>query len=184
MSIIAPASGASARWVLALGFILCFQFVQTTHAQNPDSGSRFGRIEDTDTNIDAFYYLVEPGSATVQISAFGKIKNPGVYVLEEGSNLALLLALGGGPSIFSQPDVKETVTVRMYRNSGSVRSLAYEASFDEVMDRAADSPSLSEGDIVIIDIEQKRKMNWRDVFTVIGPLLSTLLLVERLTSGN
>ncbi len=71
----------------------------------------------------------------------------------------------------------------MFRNSGSMRSLAYEASFDEVMDRAADSPTLSEGDIVIIDVEQKRKMNWRDIFTVIGPLLSTLLLIERLTSN-
>ena len=180
MFITAPAKGASTRLVLALGLILCFQTVDSAFGQAP---TRFGRIEDTETNIDAFYYLVEPGAATIQISAFGDIINPGVYVLEDGANLALLLALGGGPVTSNQPDIKETTMVRMFRNTGNVRSLAYEASFEEVMDRAANAPALSEGDIIILDVERKRRMNWRDVFTVIGPILSTLLLVERLTTN-
>ena len=181
MFITAPVAGASTRWVLALALLLCFQVVETAFAQAP---TRFGRIEDTETNIDAFYYLVEPGAATVQISAFGDINNPGVYVLEEGANLALLLALGGGPTTSNQPDIKEVTMVQMFRNTGNQRSLAYEASFEEVMDRAANSPTLSEGDIVILDVQRQRRMNWRDVFTVIGPILSTLLLIERLTSSN
>ncbi len=179
MSFKAPASGAGARLAFVLGLFVFIQFVGVPQAQ----GQQFGRLDDTETNIDAFYYLVEPGSATIQISVFGKVQNPGVYVLEDGINLSLLLGLSGGPTSSNQPDIKQTTTVRMYRNSGSMRSLAYEASFDEVMDRAADSPTLSEGDIVIIDVEQKRKMNWRDIFTVVGPLLSTLLLIERLTSN-
>ncbi len=178
---IAPVAGASTRLVLALGLILCIQSVTDAKAQTP---SRFRNMDDIETNINSYFYLVEPGSATVQISAFGKLNNPGVYVLEEGANLAFLLALGGGPNTSNQPDIKETTTVKLYRNNGSVRSLAFESSFDEVMDRAADSPTLSEGDIVIVDIQIQRKMNWRDAFTVIGPILSTLLLVERLTSSN
>ena len=177
MSSKAPGTGAGARLAFVLGLFL---FVAGTQQAQ---GQVFDRLVETETNINAFYFLVEPGIATIQLSVFGKVENPGVYVLEDGTNLALLLGLSGGPISPNQPDIKQTVTVRMYRNSGSMRSLAYEASFEEVMDRAADSPTLSEGDIVIIDVEQKRKMNWRDIFTVIGPLLSTLLLIERLTSN-
>lgn len=167
---------------LALGLIISFQFVGTAFSQI--DGSRFGRIEDLETNINSFYYLAEPGAATIQISAFGELVHPGVYLLESGSNIAFLLALTGGTTSTNQPDIRQTTTVRLYRNSGGRRSLAYEASFEEVMDRAGESPTLSEGDIVTVDVERQRKMNWRDVFTVIGPILSTLLLVERLTSNN
>lgn len=181
MSINAPKSGAGVKLALVLGLLMCFQFSNSAQAQ-PEA--RFRSMEDLETNINSYYYLVEPGAASVQISAFGELQHPGVYVLEEGSNLAFLLALGGGVMSTSQPDVRQTVTVRLYRNSGSVRSLAYESSFDEVMDQAATSPTLSEGDIVTVDVERQRRLNWRDIFTVIGPILSTLLLVERLTSSN
>jgi hypothetical protein len=106
-----------------------------------------------------------------------------VYVLEEGANLAFMLALTGGPTSTNQPDVRETQTIRLFRNTGNVKSLAFQSSFEDVMDQAASSPVLTEGDIVILEVEQKRRMNWRDIFTVIGPILSTLLLVERLTTN-
>ena len=160
-------------------------FLSTPLAFQPNcfaQGSVFGRIEDTETNVDAYHYLVRPGAATVEVSAFGHLNAPGVYILEEGANLSFLLALTGGPDSFNQPDVKVETTVRLFRNSGGRQSLLYEASFEEVMDRAAETPVLSEGDIVTVEIVQKRRMNWRDVFTVIGPILSTLLLIERLTN--
>ena len=171
-------SGANAHRAFAFGFLLSLIAVPAANAQQG-----FGRVEDTQTNINAYYYFVTPGSATVQISAFGKLHHPGVYVLEEGANLALLLGLSGGPTEPNQPDIKQTATVKLYRNTGGARSLAYEASFEEVMDQASASPVLTEGDIVIVDVVQKRRMNWRDIFTVVGPLLSTLLLIERLTSN-
>lgn len=177
----APFSGVNAKAALALGLFLCLcvSFQQNAHAQG-----NFGRVEDTETNVDAYFYFVEKGSATIQVSAFGKLYFPGVYVLEEGVNLAFMLALTGGPTSTNQPDVSETRTVRLFRNTGNGRSLAFEATFDDVMDQASDSPVLTEGDIVVLDVQQKRKLNWRDLFTVIGPILSTLLLIERLTSNN
>ena len=170
--------GVNARLAFAFGIFLCLCIVPLATAQGG-----FGRVEDTNTNIDSYYYFVQPGSATVQVSAFGKLHNPGVYVLEEGANLALLLGLTGGVTEPNQPDVKQTSTVKLFRSTGSARSLAYEASFDEVMDQANNSPTLTEGDVVMLEVVQKRSLNWRDVFTVIGPILSTLLLVERLTSN-
>ena len=173
--------GANARLAFAFGIFLCLAAIQTAFAQV--NTNRFGRVEDTQTNIDSYYYFVQPGAITVQVSVFGKLHNPGVYVLEEGANLALLLGLTGGPTEPNQPDVKQTVIVRLYRSTGSARSLAYEATFDDVMDQAHNAPVLTEGDIIIMDVTQKRSLNWRDVFTVVGPILSTLLLIERLTNN-
>ncbi len=83
MSSKAPGTGAGARLAFVLGLFIFIVGAPQAY------GQEFGRIDDTETNIDAFYYLVEPGVATIQLSVFGKVKNPGVYVLEDGTNLAL-----------------------------------------------------------------------------------------------
>ena len=145
-------------------------------------GGQFGRVEEIDTNINKFHYLVRPGSATIEVSAFGNMVSPGIYVLEEGSNLAFLLALTGGPSSFNQPDVRYITTIRLFRNSGGGQALIYEAPFEEIMDQISNAPILSEGDVVTVEVIQKRKLNWRDVFTIIGPVLSTLLLIDQLAN--
>lgn len=141
----------------------------------------FGRIEDTQTNIDAYHYFVEPGSATIQVYALGKVDAVGVYVLEEGANLGLLLALSGGPVFATNPDWNQTPYVKLFRNRGGVRTQVYESTLDELLNTAGETPRLEDGDVMTIEVEQKRRLNWRDVFTVISPILSTLLLVERLT---
>ncbi|MEZ4698713.1 MAG: hypothetical protein R2834_00165 [Rhodothermales bacterium] len=141
----------------------------------------FGRIEDTDTNIRSYFYFVEPGAATIQVYAYGKIGAPGVYVLEEGSNMALLLALSGGPVFATNPDWNQTPYVRLFRDRGGARTQIYESTLDEILNTTTNTPVLQDGDVLTLEVEQRRRMNWRDIFTIISPILSTLLLVERLT---
>ncbi|MDZ4698626.1 MAG: hypothetical protein SH809_02875 [Rhodothermales bacterium] len=141
----------------------------------------FGRIEDTQTNIQSYFYHVEPGSATIQVYAFGKLQSPGVYIIEEGENLGFLLALSGGPVFATNPDWSQTPTVRLFRNRGGARTQIFESTMEEMLNTASETPLLQDGDVLTIDVEQRRRMNWRDVFTIISPILSTLLLVERLS---
>ena len=100
-----------------------------------------------------------------------------------GSTLGLLLALTGGPIEPNQADVAQTETIQLYRTSGGTKTLIYESSFDQAIAEPGNSPVLQEGDIISVEVKQKRRLNWRDVFTVIGPILSTLLLIERLTNS-
>jgi hypothetical protein len=164
----------------AVAFALCL--FANSHLLSPAFAQQnFGRIEDTQTNIKSWYYFVEPGAATIQVYAYGKVASPGVYVLEEGANLGLLLALSGGPVFASNPDWFQTPRVRLFRNRGGARVQVYESVMDDIHHANSDSPVLQEGDVMTIDVDQRRRLNWRDVFTVISPILSTLLLVERLT---
>ncbi len=181
MLILFPIPRANAIVAFATMSTLFFLFCQPSLGQDPP---RFGRVEDTETNVDAYHYLVRPGVATVEVSAFGNLVSPGVYVLEEGVNLAFLLALTGGPNFFNQPDIKISTTIRLFRNRGGTQSLVFEAPFEEVMNEADNTPVLSEGDIVTVEVVQKRKLVWRDIFTVAGPILSTLILVDQLTNRN
>ena len=144
-------------------------------------GPEFRQLDEIDTNINTFHYLVTPGTASIEISAFGDLVSPGVYILEENTDLAYLLALTGGPSAFNQPDVRYETTVRLFRNSGGAQALIYEAPFDEVMDQISSAPILNEGDVITVEVKLVRRTNWRDIFTIIGPVLSTLLLIDQLT---
>ena len=146
--------------------------------------AEFRQLDEIDTNIGTFHYLVTPGTASIQISAFGDLVSPGVYILEENTDLAFLLALTGGPTAYNQPDVRFETTIRLFRNSGGTQALIYEAPFEEVMDQISNAPVLNEGDVVTVEVEQIRKLNWRDVFTIIGPVLSTLLLIDQLARRN
>lgn len=164
--------------------ILFFSILSPFSNSFAQTGAEFRQLEEIDTNINTFHYLVTPGTASIEISAFGDLVSPGIYILEENTDLAYLLALTGGPSVFNQPDVRYQTTIRLFRNSGSRQALIYEAPFEEVMDQISDAPVLNEGDVVTVEVTQKRRTNWRDIFTIIGPVLSTLLLIDQLSNRN
>ncbi len=164
--------------------ILFFYTVLGSPSSFAQGGPEFRQLDEIDTNISTFHYLVTPGTASIEISAFGDLVSPGIYILEENTDLAFLLALTGGPSAYNQPDVRYETTIRLFRNSGGAQALIYEADFKEVMDQISNAPVLNEGDVVTVEVKQIRRTNWRDIFTIIGPVLSTLLLIDQLSRTN
>ena len=175
-------TGVNTFFVFTLVLLIVNVFLTPLKSIAQGTGSQFGRIEEIDTNINTFHYIVRPGSATIEVSAFGNLISPGIYIVEEGSNLAFLLALTGGPPSYNQPDVKYISTIRLFRDSGGTQSLIYESSMEDIMNQISQAPILSEGDVITVEVEQKRKLNWRDVFTIVGPVLSTLLLIDQLAN--
>ena len=174
--------GVSTRCVLTLSILAILLSIPFASAVAQDGSPVFRRLGEIDTNIETFHYMVTPGAATIEISAFGDMSHPGIYVLEEGASLAFLLALTGGSDTFNQPGVRYIKTVRRFRNTGGSQSMIYEAPMEDVMAQVANAPVLSEGDVVTLEVIQKRKLDWRDIFTIIGPVLSTLLLIDQLSN--
>ena len=145
----------STVFTLAILFFIISPLQSTCFAQG--GGPEFRQLDEIDTNISTFHYLVTPGIASIEISALGDLVSPGVYILEENTDLAYLLALTGGPSVFNQPDVRYETNVRLFRNSGGSQALIYEAPFEEVMDQISNAPVLNEGDVVTVEVKQKRR---------------------------
>ncbi len=151
------------------------------HAAPAAHGQDFGQVRETDTNIASYYYYVQPGAATVQIEVLGTVRYPGLYVISEGTNLGTLLALCGGPVL----DVRERSRprkehLRLFRTLPGSQSLIYEAALqDGVLIKPDGYPALQTGDVVSVEVIERQRLTFRDVFTFVNSAALIALTVDR-----
>ena len=137
----------------------------------------FGTVEDRQTNAQGYYFHVLPGEATKEISVWGTVRLPGTYVVGAGANLGQVLSLAGGPLLGPLPDrTRRTVTVRVYRQDGDARTLAYEAPMEQMVREPAAHPDLRTGDVVEVETRETRSRDYRDTLAVVSSL-GTLAVV-------
>lgn len=148
------------------------------------SGQNLQRLAETTSNIGSYYYHVQPGETTMQVRLVGAVQAPGLYVLSTESNLGDLIVLSGGPAAGPRArQTRRTIIVRLYR-SGNGPTPAYERQFNDTFTQAADYPPLMEGDLVSLEIIERRRFTWRDGFTIINTLALLALTAERLSRIN
>ena len=158
-----------------IGLLLSFMSVEA-------QAQRFGQVEETESNIDSYYYYVQPGAATIEIKVMGTVRNPGLYRLSEGTDLGQLLALAGGPTL----DVRlrsrpRTATVRLYRPQAQGQALLYEAEFEQNLAAESENyPALQDGDILTVEVTERQRLVWRDLFTIANTVAVIALAIERL----
>ncbi len=151
----------------------------------PAHAQEFGRVEKTESNVNAYYYHVQPGNATVQAHVLGDVRAPGYYEINQGTNLGDLLALSGGPySNSRQYLTRRTVTIRLYRYQSPSRALIYEKEFGRSITDAESYPVLEDGDVLSVEITERRRFSWRDGFTIVNTMALLALTAERLTRIN
>lgn len=154
---------------------VCVGLVLNVHAQG------LGRVEQTQSNVDAYYYHVQPGAATVQVHVLGTVQSPGVYEVNEGTDLGTLLALAGGPTLDTQRgSERRKVTIRLFRRRAEGRDVVYEAVFDQTAAESNAYPPLQDGDLLTVEVLQRSRFSWRDLFTVVNTVALLALSVERL----
>ena len=143
---------------------------------------RFGLVEETESNIDSYYYYVQPGAATIEVKVMGTVRNPGLYRLSEGTDFGQLLALSGGPTLeVRQRSRPRTATVRLYRPQAQEQVLLYEAEFERNVVTASENyPALQNGDIMTVEVTERQRFVWRDLFTIVNTVAVIALAVERL----
>lgn len=158
--------------------LLCALFVAAASAAH---GQRFNRVEDTKSNVDAYFYHVQPGAATVQVYVLGTVQAPGFYEVSDGTHLGQLLALSGGPTLNARRESSDRkVTIKLYRPAGYGERPLFEALLDEAVTRPSTYPVLRDGDVLVVEIVEKERFNWRDAFSIIGGVSALALAVERI----
>lgn len=143
------------------GIALTLLFVvPMAHAQS------YGRIEETNTNVESYFYFAEPGEGTIAVKVLGTVRNPGLYRLGDGLHLDQLLALTGGPVLgVRQKERDRETTVRLFRR----QQLIYEREFeDDIAAQLETYPSLKDGDIMTIEVVEDRQFEWRDALTIVS----------------
>lgn len=148
-------------------------------AQPADSlGLRYGAVEERQTNAQGYFYFVLPGEPTKQVSVWGTVRLPGVYVVSGDADLSEVLSLAGGPLLPIIADRNERqVTVRVYNTQGTARTLAYEAPLEQMVREPGAHPALRTGDVIEVETRDIRPRDFRDVLPIIGTLGSLTAVV-------
>jgi hypothetical protein len=148
----------------------------------PATAQSFGRVETTNSNVSSYFFHVQPGAATVQVSVLGTVRSPGMYEVSDGTDLGQLMALAGGP-LLSPRERQQTreVTVRLFRQQSESRLLIYDAPLDDFVENAQSYPVMRDGDVLTVEVVERRHFGWRDVFPIVGAIASVALAIDRMS---
>jgi hypothetical protein len=152
-------------------------------------GQRFGRIEDTQSNV-AYFYHAQPGEATVQVSVWGTIPRPGIYEVPDSTDLDKLLTMAGGAPVEPRQANRDpsTIIVRVYRADGenvpnetSDRALIFESELDKMLKGNVMYPTFRDDDIIVVEtIRPRQRFTWRDAISVLSSVGTLTLLALRI----
>lgn len=160
----------------ALGVVIMVSFPSVGHAQ------RFGRFEDTETNVAAYYHFVQPGKPTIQVHVFGAATFPGLYEVNAETPFGTVLTFarpqittgGRSPRTLDLGDIE----IRLLRHGSANDGLVFKASLQQVMMNPDENPVLQDGDVVTIQAGGG-SVDWRDVLSVVQSVAIFSLAVWR-----
>lgn len=155
--------------------LLVILLLATSHSVRAQG---YGRVEQTETNLGTYYYLVEGTAPTVQVSVLGDVAHPGLYEMSHVTGLGKLLTLTG-PDVgnaqsYGQGINRKRTLIRLYRPATTGEStLIFESRIEDVL--LGTSPPLQDGDVVMVRVSGVR-MDWRDVLRI-GQAIAVFALV-------
>jgi hypothetical protein len=123
----------------------------------------------------SFYDFSEPGKINIRVAVWGYVRNPGKYIIPITSNAADLLSYAGGLLTDAYFD-----DLRIYRMRPDSTYTLIKFGYDDLFWKSELSkenkirvPDLRAGDIIAVPGQPK--MYFRDWFTLILSLTSTLI---------
>jgi hypothetical protein len=133
----------------------------------------------------AIIRVAEPGEIADTMAVWGDVRTPGVFLVPNGTTVAQLISYAGGPIVTATGDA--TIDWARYRieiNHLDVTDKVQKFSF-----RYNETPSSTLfrkklGNWDQLNIQIRRKPNFRDYLFVVAPVLSsivtTLVIIERI----
>lgn len=163
-------------YALSLVFLVGILVSQAVSAQE------VGRIEQVEANTPPFFYFLQPGEATTQVYIWGSVLNPGLYEVGTSIGLEQLLTLAGGPLLAPREhNVRQEITVRVYREGPEGRAQIFEALIDELVQAPTRVPVLQDSDVVTVEtVTFRPSFTWRDALSIATGLAAVALAVDRL----
>jgi hypothetical protein len=150
----------------------------------PDAqGQVFGRVEETESSVNYYYYHARPGEATVQVSVWGTIPQPGIYEVPDTTSLDKLMTMAGGAPLEARREGRDapTITVQVYRPGPDGRRQIFEAQLTDLLNGNPQYPDFRDNDIVVVEtVTPKSPFTWRDALSLTSTLGTLVLLGLRI----
>ena len=146
----------------------------------PVAAQQLGRVEQTESNAQDYFYHVTPGTRTILVQVVGTVHSPGLYEVSEGTGVRDILALAGGPVM--NPRLKRTkrnVTLVMYRPAVGDENPLFQESLTESGLYSTAYPELEDGDVIRVDVLDRRLIDWRDVLQILTASATILFWISR-----
>jgi hypothetical protein len=138
-----------------------------------------------------YYNYSDPGKINIEITVLGGVRNPGRYLIPEGTNVIELLSLSGG--IINEETSDNIKLIRSATQSGrlsdnKIITLDYKAIFkdEELKSVNKPNPLLLHGDILVVPITSERTFwdDFKDASSIIVPLTTLATLIISIISLN
>lgn len=167
--------------LLRQGFALGILFLTALPAVY---GQTLSDLERSRFNTAAYYNYAETGDVTMRVHVWGGVRNPGLYEIPQGTRMSTLFSLAGGPAFLERREKDtRTVLVRLSRQQGTGREIAYEATMQNQLVVTAEDPVLLEGDVLTAEAVVKQGFTWRDIIPVVNTIALIALAIERFASA-
>lgn len=168
--------------VVRISYCVLFGLVLFGLSATIANAQEIGRVETIQNTAQGYFTHYSPGDATVLVSVWGTVQGPGVYEVSQGTDLAQILSLAGGPAmgVVTEDRVERETTIRVYRTAAGVRELIFEGDPTETITQVGAYPELVDGDIIEVETTQRSKWTFRDTITAITAVATTAIAVERI----
>ncbi len=137
-----------------------------------------------------YYDFSDPLKVNMEVIAWGGFKNPGKYLVPEGTTLIDLLTFAGFPpnsSLLEEVKLLRARDITAKYESSAVTKYNFKKFFDkETTSYNIDNPLVKPGDIVIIPLELEK--NFWDYFKeglfIVGPIASILSIIITINNSK
>lgn len=131
-----------------------------------------------------YFNYSDPGKINIEITVLGGVKNPGRYLIPEGTTFIELLGLAGNVLLEETAD-----NIRLIRatqqgdrlSDNNIITLNYRNFFEDENLKSINNPNpiLVHGDILVVPINRARTFwdDFQDASTVLSPVLGLATLI-------
>ena len=137
-------------------------------------------------NRGGFYTYADPGDITITVNVWGNVRFPGLYQLREGTTLSEVISYCGSSeetTLLSTRRTRQTVVKVSRLDANGARRVVFEEDLRELV-YAPSIPVVVEGDVVLIDVIESERLNWRDLVPVGGVVLGAANLILAVIALN
>ncbi len=137
-------------------------------------------------NRGGYYTYADPGDITVTVNVWGNVRFPGLYELRKGTMLSELISYCGSSeeaTLLSSRRTRQTVVKLSRVDAMGDRRVIFEEDLRSLVS-ISNNPVVEEGDVLLIDVIESERLNWRDLVPVGGVVLGAANLIIAIIALN
>lgn len=137
-----------------------------------------------------YYNYSDKDKVNIEVSVWGYVKNPGRYLIPQGTRILDLITLGGGPTV--DANLEDIRIVRLKNDSLSImRDQIIKLNYndflweDEINSSVRNNPVLMPGDMILLPGQPRYffRENLGIILSISSALISLAILVINITNN-